>query len=196
MSSESELLSQLTPRARASVLELRLDDALTNSIGRLAPIGGVEHLPWLLCYQAMERRLSGSDHDLALGLAQAALDHFTRSGDWDGHARALAEVAIARYHLGQYTTALAEIAACPPPTQPSCAAALALAAYVNQVGINALPAANQAAEQGLRALDHAPNAVRCAAVADRVAAQPRGGLSISRSAGSCARRRRRCRSAG
>src|SRR5689334_12969141 len=160
MPSKSELLNDLALRAMESILELRLDDVLTDSIDRLTNIDGVDRSPWLLCYQAMERRLSGTGHSPALRLAQAAQAHFTRSGDMDGYARALAEAALARYHLGQYATALAEIAACAPPQQPSCAAALALAAYVNQVGINALPAAIQAAEQGLRALDCEPNAAR------------------------------------
>ena len=160
MPSDSELLNELTLRAMESVLELRLDDALTAAIDRLPTIDGSDRSPWLLCYQALERRLSQSDHLAALGLARAAIERFEQSGQVDGHARAVAEAAIDRYHLGQYTTALAEIAACPAPLEPSCGAALALAAYVNHVGINALPAAIQAAEQGLRALDHESNTAR------------------------------------
>jgi DNA-binding SARP family transcriptional activator len=160
MPSASELLDELALQARECVVELRLDDALTNSIERLTDSDGLDRWPWLLCYQALERRLAQGDHRAALQLAQAAIERFKQSGQVDGHARAVAEAAIDRYHLGQYATALAEIAACPPPTQPSCSAALALAAYVNHVGVNALPAAIQAAEQGLRALDHETNAAR------------------------------------
>ncbi|MFL5802230.1 MAG: BTAD domain-containing putative transcriptional regulator [Roseiflexaceae bacterium] len=145
--------SALESRAIELALNLSVDGALTETIHQLseAEAGGAS--PWLLCYQAMERRLSQGDYAGTLKLAQEAAARFERLGDRDGYARALAETAIARYHFGQYALALAEIAACPPPQQPACVAALALAAYVNHVGINTLPDAIRAAEWGLHALE-------------------------------------------
>jgi hypothetical protein len=147
------LLDMLEPQAIDMVLSLCMEDQLTQAIQRLAETEAGDIAPWLLCYQAMEQRLMHADHVSALRLAQVALSRFERLGDADGYARTLAEAAFARYHLGQYATALAEIAACPPPGQPACVAALALAAYINHVGINAPREAIRSAQQGLRALE-------------------------------------------
>jgi DNA-binding SARP family transcriptional activator len=148
--------STLESRAIELTLNLSIDSALTEAIDQLSAGEAGSLSPWLLCYQAMERRRSHGDYAGTLKLAQEAMARFERPGDRDGYARALAEATIARYHFGQYTLALAEIAACPPPQQPACVAALALAAYVNHVGINNLPEAVRAAESGLVALEAEP----------------------------------------
>jgi DNA-binding SARP family transcriptional activator len=160
---ETEHHGRLTLEAIEMVLSLSLDDALTAALRELSDAESDDISPWLQCYQAMEGRLSRSDHVTTLRLAQAAAARFQRLGDDDGYARALAEAAIARYHFGQYAAALAELAACPPPKQPSCTAALALAAYVNHVGINTLPEAIQGAIGGLCALESETSAQRRAA---------------------------------
>src|SRR5262245_11088126 len=121
-----QLLSTLERQAIEAIFDLRCDDALNEALEQ-QPAVAADHLsPWLLCYQAMERRLSRGDHGATLRLAQAACTRFEALGDADGRARAVAEAALARYHLGQYTAALADIAACPAAEWPSCTAALAL----------------------------------------------------------------------
>jgi soluble cytochrome b562 len=160
MPPKPEPLDELAPWAMDSVLDLRLDESLASAINQLTDDQAAIASPWLLCYQAMERRLARGDHSATLRLAQAAAEAFKCLGDADGQARAAAEAAIARYHLGQYALALSELAACPHSEQPSCIAAVALATYINQIGINALPAAIQAADRGLRAIEHEASAFR------------------------------------
>jgi hypothetical protein len=157
----AESHSVLELRANEMVLKLQLDDALTEALDQLPEAEVASLSPWLLCYLALERRVSHADYNAALRYAQAALTRFACRGDRDGSVRALAEAAIARYHLGQYAIALAEISDYLPPKQPSCIAAMALAAYVNLVGINKLSAAIQAATWGLRALEEEPDTLAC-----------------------------------
>jgi DNA-binding SARP family transcriptional activator len=146
-------LSQvLETRAAKQVLDRSLDDALGDVISRLTP-AVLAVSPWVLCYQAMEHRICRGDYTAACQLGQAAVAQFARHGDDDGRARALSEVAIARYHLGQYLIALTELAICPLPEQPTCAAALLLATYLNQLGTGALSAAITAAHRGLQLIE-------------------------------------------
>ncbi len=100
----------------------------------------------------MHRRIADAAYADALSLAERACRQFHLAGDRDGFARALAEAAIVRYHLGQHQRALDDLAACPPPACPVCAAALALAAYLNYIGQGDLPPSVAAAEHGLAAL--------------------------------------------
>src|SRR6266508_1177131 len=165
----TELHSTLESQAIEMVLNLCVDDRLTKAINSLSNDDISNISPWLLCYQALEQRLSQGNNVAALRLAQAAVAQFKNRDDINGYARALTEVAIARYHLGQYATALAEIAACTPPEQPSCVAALAMAAYINHVGINALPEAIRVAQLGLRTLENESNARRNPSCATRIA---------------------------
>src|SRR5262245_40765707 len=112
-------LSILERQAIEAILDLRCDDRLDECIGQLSP-GAADRLsPWLFCYQAMQRRLMRGDYGATLRLAQSACRRFEDLGDADGRARAVAEAALARYHLGQYTIALGEIEACPAAEWPS-----------------------------------------------------------------------------
>jgi DNA-binding SARP family transcriptional activator len=145
-------LSQLLEaRAAKQVLDRSIDGALDDVIARLMPEVWAESA-WVLCYRAMEQRVCRGDYVAACQLGHAAVEQFARRGDDDGHARALAEVAIARYHLGQYIIALTELAACPLPQQPACAAALLFATYLNQIGTGALAEAITTAHCGLQAI--------------------------------------------
>lgn len=116
--------------------------------------------PWLWCWKAMEQRIIYGDYVAALQHAQYAIEMFTRSDDDNGKARAVAEAAIAHYHLGQYSDALQLLKASPSPTQASCLAAQALAAYLNTVGLNDLTCAIEYIKQGIIALAHEPDAKR------------------------------------
>lgn len=153
------LCRMLEPRAAKLVLDRRLDGALTEVIGRLSA-AELARWPWLLCYLAMEQRISHADYGAACRSGQMAIEQFVRNGDNNGRARALAEVALAQYHLGQYATALAALETCPPPTQPSCAAALFFAAFLSHLGIGALAEAVHAAHQALHLIEREPDIVR------------------------------------
>jgi DNA-binding SARP family transcriptional activator len=142
----NDISMDLETRARRCTLELRLDDALAAHADDAAG-------PWLLCYRAMHCRIADAAYASALALAERACRLFQNAADREGYARALAEAAIARYHLGQYQHALNELAACPPPESPICAAALAFAAYLNHIGQGELTPAIAAAENGLRVLN-------------------------------------------
>lgn len=67
--------------------------------------------------------------------------------------RAVAEVAIIRYHLGQFAAALNDLAACSVPEHAASATALHFAAFLNHIGQDELVAAVAATQQGLAALD-------------------------------------------
>jgi DNA-binding SARP family transcriptional activator len=146
----------LEQQATKLALGLHVDTVLTQTIDHLINADSNLTAPWLLCYKAMACRFRG-EYDTALTCAQTAAAQFVRLGRRDGHARALAEVAIVRYHLGQFTSALAELAACPTPDDPICAAALWFAAYLNRMGLDMLADAINAAQQGLNALEHEPD---------------------------------------
>ncbi len=152
------LQTSLEQQAAACVLDLRIDAELTQQIAAHS----ADDMPWLRCYAAFERRLNG-DYAAALTLGQQAAAQFKHAGDADGQARATAEVAIVRYHLGQYTAALAELATCPQPRDPACMAALHFAAFLNNIGRDALDEAISDVEQGLSALEHESSEPRRAA---------------------------------
>lgn len=154
------LCAALEPRAMRLVLDRRLDGSLTEVLNRLSESPRWATSPWLLCYQAMEQRITRGDYNTTRRFGQMAIKQFLAQGNTDGHVRALAEVAIAHYHLGQYTTALTELASAPSPTLPSCAAALAYACYLNHIGIGALEEAIAAAHQGLHILHNEPDVLR------------------------------------
>lgn len=149
----------LEAQAMACVLDLRLDDALTDAVDRL-PHAERNALPWLVCYAAMQQRIDQADYAATIRLAQAAYAGFAACDDTDGQARAVAEIAIARFHLGQCALALTELDASPPPTQPVCTAAVSLARYLNFLGTDQLPNALAAVQHGGQALDEEPNVHR------------------------------------
>lgn len=155
-----ELCRLLQPRAAELARDVRLDSLLTAAIARLPHIELCFDTPWLLCYQALERRLVRGDYVAARRLAQLAMEQFERLGDGDGYAYALASVAIARYHLGQYAAALAELDARPCVEDPTCRAALSFAAYLNYLGLDQLEQAIRAAHCGLHALEYEPREAR------------------------------------
>ncbi len=155
-----EVCRLLQPRAAELARDLRLDSLLTDAIMRLPHVELCFDTPWLLCYQALECRLVRGDYVAARQLCQLALEQFERLGDTDGYAYALASVAIARYHLGQYATALAELDARPCSEDPTCRAALAFAAYLNYLGQDMLEQAIRAAHCGLHALEYESHELR------------------------------------
>ena len=138
----NELHEQL---AQKYTLELRIDNALG---AHCTDVDG----PWYLCYSAMHCRIVDAAYASALTLAERACVQFHTAADQNGYARARAEAAIARYHLGQYQQALIELAACPPSEHPICTAALAMATYLNHLGQGQLMEAITAAKRGLRSL--------------------------------------------
>jgi tetratricopeptide (TPR) repeat protein len=141
-------LSSYEVEQRAAVLtaELVIDPAFASLTHAISG-------PWVHCYQAMSQRLSGQDYNRALELAQTAQRLFGEMSDPHGYARAVAEKALAQYHLGQYSAALTALEACPAPSDPSCVAALALAGCVNHVGIGTLGQAIAVVQHGLQALE-------------------------------------------
>jgi DNA-binding SARP family transcriptional activator len=151
--------ASLEQHAAACVLDLRLDAELTQQIAARA---ASDAMPWLRCYAAFERRVSG-DYAAALALGQQAAALFMQAGDANGQARATAEVAIVRYHLGQYTAALSDLSACPPPPDPVCMAALHFAAFLNNIGRDVLDEAVADVEHGLSVLEQEANEQRRAA---------------------------------
>ena len=148
----------LETRAAARCRDLRQDANLTAEVDALLA-DGAPLPPWLGCYRAMLARLAG-DADSALTFAQAAAAEFACRRDLDGHARAVAEAAIAAYLLGRFAWGLAETRACPAPADPSCAAALYLADFLNHLGLDELDAAIEAGERGLRVIESEPKAAR------------------------------------
>ncbi|MBC8159749.1 MAG: tetratricopeptide repeat protein [Roseiflexaceae bacterium] len=138
-------------RAATCVLDIKRDSTLENV--------SATNQPWLLCYQAMALRLDG-DFVLAQNLAGQAAALFAQAQDSDGQARAVAEQAIARYHLGQFAQALAELGRCPPPSNSTCAAALQFAAYLNLLGQDALDGALDAGRQACARIANEPNIQR------------------------------------
>lgn len=154
------LNGMIEARAAKCVLDHTIDAALSEMIIRAGAAARCDDTPWALCYQAMEQRVCRGDYIGACRLGQAATEQFARHGDAGGHARACAETAIARYHLGQYMIALTELSSCPMPDQPACAAALLLAIHLNQSGVGALAEAVEAARRGLQDLEREPDPAR------------------------------------
>ncbi|MCG8353647.1 MAG: hypothetical protein MI924_38275 [Chloroflexales bacterium] len=138
----------IVQQAIRAVLDLDLDAFARDCI--FGTVLSPEHAqsPWIWCWRAMAQRIRYGDYTAAFHHAQRASDLFALSDDRDGYARSVAEAAIACYHLGQYVAGLHLLAACPASTQPSIASALALARYLNAIGLNDLAAALNAAEQG------------------------------------------------
>lgn len=159
-SNHTESGRALELRAMDLTLDLRVDHRFDEAITSLPDSPILTAYPWLLCYQAMEYRLVRGDYAAVLQTGQAALAQFKLLGNVNGQARALAEVAIAHYFLGQYTTALTLVMTAPSPTCPACIAALALAACVNHVGQGALEEAVRSAQRGLHALTRESNVLR------------------------------------
>ena len=152
LSAWDELCRVLAPRAASRVLDLHLDGALGAAIALLPDLQACRDAGYLLCYRAMEHRLVYGDYAGAVNLAQRAVARFDELGDREGRARALAEGAIARYHLGQHALALAELAACPAAHQPTVRAALCFATFLNHIGTDALAESVAAANRGLQAI--------------------------------------------
>jgi hypothetical protein len=140
----------LETRAAARCRDLHQDANLHAEVDALLA-DGAPLPPWLGCW-AMAARLAG-DADSALTFAQAAAAEFACWRDLDGHARAIAEAAIAAYLLGRFAWGLAETRTCPAPADPSCAAALYLADFLNHLGLDEVEAASEAGERGLCALE-------------------------------------------
>lgn len=155
----TETCHWLEDQALEYVLHLRVEADMTQQITHVTEGQPDRALLWLYCYRAMECRLHG-DYDAALAFGQTAVVQFERVGNGDGYARALAEAAIARYHLGQFTTALAELSTCSIPHDPVCTASLCLAMYLNRMGLDMLAEAVTAARKGLNALEHEPDQAR------------------------------------
>ena len=72
----TELHSTLESQAIEMVLNLCVDDRLTKAINSLSNDDISNISPWLLCYQALEQRLSQGNNVAALRLAQAAVAQF------------------------------------------------------------------------------------------------------------------------
>ncbi|MEM8533104.1 MAG: hypothetical protein AAGF95_19825 [Chloroflexota bacterium] len=140
--------SDVDQQAAECVLCLRLEKALDANEPSDAPS------PWMLCYRAMSQRIAQGEYGLAIASGQAAARAFGACGNIDGQARSLAEIAIARYHLGQFTAALAELDECPLPDDSTCAASLFFARYLNEIGLDNLHAAIESGRAGLAVLEH------------------------------------------
>lgn len=144
-------------QAIQNLLYVELETYSSQRIHRALLEPAFAESPWLWCWQAMEQRLIYGNYPMALQYARLASGLFNLTHDADGHARANAEVCIAHYHLGQYAAALQLLDATPMPPQATCAASLALAGYLNTVGLNDLARALEYFEQGMRALEHDPD---------------------------------------
>jgi DNA-binding SARP family transcriptional activator len=155
----TNVCASLELQAANRVLDLQINANFTQEVAHLITTKPTSAAPWLLCYNAFDSRIRG-EYTAALAFGQTAITQFEHLGDLNGQARAVAETAIARYHLGQFTTALAELAACPLPVDPICVASLYFASYLNRLGVEPIENAISVAHQGLQIIEREPNEMR------------------------------------